>query len=76
VLAALDAILREQGDSLIVAHGGSLRIIISHLSGWGMGSLHSFELEPGSLTILEHYDESTVVQVLNDTCHLKTGEAI
>jgi alpha-ribazole phosphatase len=76
VLASLDTVLEEQGNCLIVAHGGSLRIIICHLSGWPMESLHSFELEPAGLTILEHYENSTVVRVLNDTCHLKEGEAI
>ncbi len=76
VLLALKTVLSRQGDSLIVAHGGSLRIIICYLCGWGMECLHSFELEPASVTILEHYDKSTVVRVLNDTCHLKRGEGI
>lgn len=76
VLRSLDTILngQDQGDLLIVAHGGSIRVIICHLCGWGMGSLHSFEIAPAGLTIMEHYEESTVVSVLNDTCHLK-GEA-
>lgn len=76
VLASLNTVLTEQGNSLIVAHGGSLRIIICHLCGWGSQSLHSFELEPASLTILERYENSNVVKVLNDTCHLKNGEII
>ena len=73
VLASLETALTGQGDSLVVAHGGSLRIIICHLCGWQMESLHSFELEPASLTILEHYENSTTVRVLNETCHLKNG---
>lgn len=73
VLFALKEILQQQGNSLIVAHGGSLRIIICHLTGWGAESLHSFELANASLTILDHYDESTIVKVLNETCHLKNG---
>ena len=73
VMASLDIILAGQGDSLIVAHGGSLRIMICHLCGWGMESLHSFELEPASLTILENHENSAVVRVLNETCHLKNG---
>ncbi len=73
VLLSLDNVFTVQGNCLIVAHGGSLKIIICHLCGWGMESLHSFELEPASLTILEHYENSTVVKVLNETCHLKNG---
>ncbi len=76
VLAALKKILTQQGDTLIVAHGGSLRVIICHLCGWPMSCLHSFELEPASLTILEYYEDSTVVRVLNETCHLKYEGAI
>ncbi len=76
VLTALEKIFTQQGNSLIVAHGGSLRIIICYLCGWGMESLHSFELEPASLTILEYYENSTVVRVLNETCHLKYEGAI
>lgn len=72
VLVALETILADQGDLVIVAHGGSLRIIICHLCGWGMDCLHSFELEPASVTVLEHHEKSTTVRILNDTCHLKT----
>ena len=61
VLVSLDTILAGQGDSLTVAHGGSLRIIICHLCGWPIKSLHSFKLEHASLTILEHYEDSTVI---------------
>lgn len=74
VLASMETILDRQGDSLIVAHGGSLRIMICHLCRWSMDNIHSFELEPASLTILKHYDESTVAAVLNQTSHLKNGE--
>ena len=76
VLASLEMILEGKGDVLIVAHGGSLRIIICHLCGWPMESLHSFELDPASLTILEYYENSAVVRVLNETCYLKKGEVV
>ncbi len=73
VLASLKMILEGQGDVLIVAHGGSLRIIICHLCGWPMESLHSFELDPASVTILKYYGKSTVAAVLNGTYHLNNG---
>ena len=72
VLDSLNEILEEDGNTVIVGHGGSLRFIICHLCGWGMNCLHSFELDPASVTVLEQYDESTIIRVLNDTCHLKT----
>ena len=73
VLASLDTILAQDGDSLVVAHGGSLRVIICHLCGWGIDALHSFDLAPASLTIVKHYAQSSVVSVLNETCHLENG---
>ena len=76
VLSSLEEILKGEENSVVVAHGGSLRVIICHLCGWPMSCLHSFELEPASLTILEHYENSTVVRVLNETCHLKYEGAI
>ena len=71
VLSSLGEILKGKENSLVVAHGGSLRVIICHLCGCPMSCLHSFELEPASLTILEYYENSAVVRVLNETCHLK-----
>ena len=71
VLDSLDRILAGNGDTVVVGHGGSLRFIICHLCGWGMNSLYSFELAPAGVTVLEHYEKSTVARVLNDTCHLK-----
>ncbi|MBW8016166.1 MAG: alpha-ribazole phosphatase [Planctomycetes bacterium] len=73
VLGALEEIIQQRENCLIVAHGGSLRVIICHLCGWPVESMHSFELGHGSLTILNHYGESTVVKVLNNTCHLRNG---
>lgn len=73
VIGGLREVLQQQENCLIVAHGGSLRVIICHLCGWPVEKMHSFELGHGSLTILNHYGESTVVKVLNDTCHLQNG---
>jgi alpha-ribazole phosphatase len=71
VINSTEEILKGQGNCVVVAHGGSLRVVLCHLCDWPMSCLHSFELSSASLTILEHYEDSTVVRVLNDTCHLK-----
>ena len=75
VINSIDEIIKGEGNCLVVAHGGSIRLVICYLCGWPMSCLHSFGLSSASLTILEHYEDSTVVRVLNDTCHLKDGEA-
>ena len=73
VLGAMEIILAGTGDVVVVAHGGSLRVMICNLCGWPTESLHSFELAPASVTVLKCYERSTVVSVLNDTCHLSDG---
>jgi len=71
VLEALDDILTISGTVAVIAHGGSLRIIICHLCGWPAKSFHSFVLDTASITVLEHYGDTTIIKTLNDTCHLK-----
>ena len=72
VLQALQDILNVSGTVVLVAHAGSLRIIICHLCGWPAKSFHSFVLDTASITVLERYDDTPIVKTLNDTCHLKT----
>ena len=75
VLSCLDEILAAKGDTVVVAHGGTLRFILCNICKWPMDCLHSFELKNAGVTILNQYENSCVVEVLNDTCHLKSEGA-
>jgi alpha-ribazole phosphatase len=56
---------------LIVAHGGSLRVLICLLLGVGLECWWQFQLDSASLSIVEIYPERNILSVLNDTCHLR-----
>ena len=60
---------------LITAHSGVLRTLICQLLGIGIQHLRQFHLDFASLSILETYPQGTIVNLLNDTSHLKeTGK--
>jgi len=56
---------------LIVAHSGPLRVLVCHLLGIDLGHWRQFRLDFASLSILETYPRTTIVNLLNDTSHLE-----
>jgi len=56
---------------LVVAHGGSLRVLLCILFGISLNHWWQFQLEPASLTIVKTYPEGAVLCLLNDTSHLE-----
>ena len=56
---------------LIVAHSGVLRTLIRRLLELGPRYLRQFRLDLASLSILETYPQGVMINLLNDTSHLK-----
>jgi len=63
--------LASEQAILIVAHGGSLRLLICHLLGMGPQHWHQFQLGLASLSIVETHAQGAVLRLLNNTSHLK-----
>jgi len=61
----------EKDTVLIVAHGGPLRLIICNLLGLGLEHWLQLRVELASLSIVETYSRGAILQLLNDTSHLK-----
>lgn len=61
---------RPSRDVLIVAHGGSLQILLCHTLGLSPLDYWKFNLSQASLSIVHLYDQGPVIHLLNDTCHL------
>jgi alpha-ribazole phosphatase len=61
-------------DVLVVAHGGSLQILLCLLLGLSPLDYWKFYFSRASLSIIHLYDEGPVINLLNDTCHL--GDAV
>ena len=56
---------------LIVAHSAPLRLLICHLLGIGLQHWRQFRLDLASLSIVETYSQGAVINLLNDTSHLR-----
>ena len=61
----------KEGTILVMAHGGTLRSLLSSILGIDPRNWWRFQIDSTSLSILELHPERAVVTLLNDTCHLK-----
>ncbi|MBC8507673.1 MAG: alpha-ribazole phosphatase [Anaerolineales bacterium] len=74
VTSFYDEIQTKHSDQtlLLVAHGGSLQILICLLLDIPIGKFWQFNLEHCSLSKISIYPEGAIINVLNDTGHLIT----
>lgn len=75
VISAYNAIIQKHRCNetiLLVAHGGSLQILIAQLLNLDLAQFWQFHLKPCSLSAISVYEEGPILNLLNDTCHLKT----
>ncbi len=61
---------------LIVAHAGTLRLLICNLLGIKLEHWQQFRLDSASLSILETYPKRTILNLLNDVSHLQQKEIL
>ena len=61
-------------DILIIAHAGSLRVLLCLLLGIDIKNWRRFRLTPASLTVVEDFGQESVLTLLNDVSHLKNRE--
>lgn len=73
VEAAYDHILEQHPDQTvaIVAHGGTLRVLLCLALGVRPEIYWRFRFDVASLSELNTYDEGAVLNLLNDTSHLR-----
>jgi alpha-ribazole phosphatase len=72
VNAVYQEIIANHADQniLLVAHGGSLQILICLLIGLPVENFWQFNLDHCSLSKIFVYDEGAIINLLNDTSHL------
>jgi broad specificity phosphatase PhoE len=56
---------------IIVSHGGPLRVLVCRALGLGLAGFWRIRMDHGSLSVVDTC--SSVLEFLNDTCHLKLG---
>jgi alpha-ribazole phosphatase len=75
-LGAFEKELRSHNPTddniLIIAHAGSLRVLLCQLLGIDIKNWRRFRLVPASLTVVEDFGKEPVLTLLNDASHLKT----
>ncbi len=61
---------KEDETVLIVAHGGTLKVLICELLGIDQSHWYQMGIENASLSIVNTYDSRTILNLLNDTSYL------
>jgi len=56
---------------LIVAHGGPLRLMVCYLLGIDLRHWRQIRIDLASLSIVETYPDVAIINLLNDTSHLR-----
>jgi len=60
-----------EGNVLIVAHAGPIKLIICHLLDLGFSEMWRMQKDSASISKIDLYDDGkNVLTLLNDTCHL------
>jgi broad specificity phosphatase PhoE len=64
------------GTALVVAHGGSLRVLVCCLTGLDLSAWREVHIERASLSVIEMHGHVGKVLLLNDDSHLGITEVI
>jgi alpha-ribazole phosphatase len=71
IKAALPTLI-EAGDTvLVVAHGGTIGLLLSMVMGLELKSFWQWRIDVGSLTTIAIYPQGAILEGLNDRGHLK-----
>lgn len=62
---------QRQPATLVVSHGGPIRVLLAHLLGLPLRSYWQFAVRPASVSILELYPEGAITEVIGETSHLR-----
>jgi len=73
--SGLEKVLREnrEGNVLVVAHGGIIRIIVASILGMNLNDYWKIKQDNVALNIIEFFEnDRAIICLLNDINHLKT----
>ncbi len=74
---ALDSIFKrhQEGDVLVVTHGGVIQIALHHVVGRPARGIFTFRIQNASVTVLERRSDRVVISGVNDIGHLDVRSA-
>ncbi|MCX7911837.1 MAG: histidine phosphatase family protein [Dehalococcoidales bacterium] len=64
----------QKDTVLVVAHAGTIRLIICNLLGLGIEHWYKIRIDLASLSIVETYSLQGILSLLNDTSHLDPAD--
>jgi len=75
VAAALESIYKrhDQGDVLVVTHGGVIQVALHSVVGRASRGLFPFKIQNASISVIERNHGRAVVSGVNDIAHLESG---
>ena len=56
---------------VIVSHGGTMRVLLCDALGLAIENMWSLRQDSTAINIVEYFDTTKVVSLVNETCHLK-----
>lgn len=71
-VAALEKLIASHDNETIaiVAHGGVLRVLLSHALGMELDRMWSIGQDSAAISIIEYFGNTALVSLVNDTCHI------
>lgn len=72
VLGLAECIAFHQDETIVVvSHGGTMRVLLCHALGLSLENMWSLKQDSTGINIIEYYETTKVVSLVNDTCHLR-----
>lgn len=75
VMTSNDGGSPSQSQAVVVTHGGVIKTIIANALGLGFDSYWKIRVDNCSLSIIDIYDQGSILSNLNDTSHLTGSKA-
>jgi broad specificity phosphatase PhoE len=70
IKSALPTLIKAGDTVLVVAHGGTIGLLLSMVMGLDLKSFWQWRIDVGSLTTIAIYPQGAILEGLNDRGHL------
>ncbi|MBC8015134.1 MAG: histidine phosphatase family protein, partial [Sporomusaceae bacterium] len=62
----------EEETIVVVSHGGTMRVLLCDALGLAIENMWSLRQDSTAINIVEYYQNTKVVSLVNDSCHLES----
>lgn len=61
----------QQETIVVVSHGGTMRVLLCDALGLAIENMWSLQQDSTAINIIEYFETTKLVSLVNDTCHLR-----